>query len=225
LRLVDCFSPALSYGAGLRSTLDQDQPALDTVRRAVEALLDRSQRLAEKAGLDEGKYESGRFAVTAWLDELILISNWREKDNWEKQQLQLVRYQTTNAGEEFYQRLDQIMGDADQELLAVYGACLALGFGGRYYPIREKITLEETSREVMAQALAQTPDPFTGDKGIFFPGAYHREGETPKKPTRWGLIPFWFLSIGAAAGVLVGTWISLDHYLNELVELYFKSGM
>lgn len=225
MRLLDCFSPLLAYGAALGPRLASSQPPLAAVRRDIEALLDRSQRLAEKAGVDQDRYEAGRFAVSAWLDELILTSPWREKDEWEKQQLQLVRYRTTNAGEEFYQRLEAMMGGtAESELMAVYGACLSLGFSGRYYPIREKITLEDTTREVLQDATVGIDNPLGPNEGVYFPGAYHGEGETPKKPVRWGLIPFWFLVVGLAAGAMAGVFFGLNHYLDQIVELYFKAG-
>ncbi|WP_108650190.1 DotU family type IV/VI secretion system protein [Dongshaea marina] len=83
------------------------------------------------------------FAVYAWADEMLLLSEWGVAQGW--QPLQMRFFGTNCAGEEFFVRLDSLLaGHRKQQtnpaqlavvtdLLSIYGACLASGFKGRFY--------------------------------------------------------------------------------------------
>lgn len=74
--------------------------------------------------------EAARFALVAWVDEMINTSSWSNRDEWRKEPLQLQLYQTVRAGNEFYDRLRALRAD-QLEARAFYYVCLALGFRGQ----------------------------------------------------------------------------------------------
>jgi type IV/VI secretion system ImpK/VasF family protein len=72
------------------------------------------------------------FAVCAWADELIMNAQWPGvSDQWSQMLLQMKYFNTSLAGEQFFDRMDALTG---QSLLAkdVFTFCLANGFKGKF---------------------------------------------------------------------------------------------
>jgi type VI secretion system protein ImpK len=77
---------------------------------------------------------SARFALTAFIDEAIGRSDWHGAREWGNNPLAFEQFQTNNAGDEFFDRLEDIRRrpDVKTDLLEVYYTCLTLGFEGKY---------------------------------------------------------------------------------------------
>ncbi|WP_243358682.1 DotU family type IV/VI secretion system protein [Fundidesulfovibrio terrae] len=108
MRLVDCFVPAVTY------VLDVvRKPAsfsdYDASRAKVEELLNSAGRSAKTLGVAASEFQDARFAVCAWMDEMVLGSAWEGKARWLHQPLQRTVYGTVNAGEEYFDRLDALL--------------------------------------------------------------------------------------------------------------------
>ena len=131
MRLTDCFSELIAYVSYFLKTVDKKQPPFDQIRHEVERLLGESEACINKETFSAEDYDQARFAVCAWIDEAILSSSWKEKHLWQKQQLQRVYYNTTEAGEQFFERLNNL-GLHQRDVREVYYLCLAMGFTGRY---------------------------------------------------------------------------------------------
>ena len=131
MRLVDCFYEIFYYTIFLES-LDFSQLTYKNVIKHYKDLFSRSLQAAKKAGFPQKKWGIGLFAVCAWIDEYILCSDWPEKTKWQQNTLQLFFFKTSNAGEEFFTRLEGLDRN-DTNVREVYDYCLALGFKGRYY--------------------------------------------------------------------------------------------
>jgi len=86
------------------------------------------------AGVDAVAVDNVRFAVVALLDETVLSVPGECRDHWLSQPLQLELFGEALAGEEFYRRLERILGDStgNTDALEVYYLCLCLGFEGKY---------------------------------------------------------------------------------------------
>jgi len=109
------------------------QPPYEQVRRDIAALLEQQKAAAKRQGMLEQDYHDACFAVVAWADETILThSTWKHHNQWNTFQLQLEYYDTRNAGEEFFERLDKLRSE-QKEVREVYYLCLGLGFSGRYF--------------------------------------------------------------------------------------------
>jgi type VI secretion system protein ImpK len=131
--LSDYFIDIVAYVTYfLRSPETQQSSSCESVRADIQRLLFASEE-GEKRGLvSHDDYDSARFAVCAWVDEALLNSSWADKNAWMSRQLQQTYYNTTDAGEKFFERL-QTLGPHQLEVREVYYLCLALGFTGRYF--------------------------------------------------------------------------------------------
>ncbi len=74
--------------------------------------------------------DDGQFAIAAIIDE-IAMSLPDLRPLWSQYSLQATRWYTTNAGVEFYQRLDRVK-EGPKSVLATYYVVLGLGFMGRF---------------------------------------------------------------------------------------------
>jgi type VI secretion system protein ImpK len=74
--------------------------------------------------------DDGQFAIAALIDE-IAMGFPELRPLWTQYSLQATRWHTTNAGVEFYQRLDRVK-QGPRNVLATYYVVLGLGFLGRF---------------------------------------------------------------------------------------------
>lgn len=196
MALIDDFLPALAFAAMLASEQNLADTACATARADMDRLLDQAMAKADQENPRQA--DNALFAVCAFADEVILASAWPGRHEWMRHKLQQVRFNTGNAGEEFYERLAGLCGtlrqdhpemvvadnlaqdgdEAQREALEVYVACLTLGFSGRYYDGEGRARIDELTRTNLArlqgQGLALT------DK--LFPEAYNDSRLSFKRP-------------------------------------------
>ena len=114
MRLADCFVEAVTYVLDV-ARKPQAFPQFDVVRAKVEELLNASGRMAKTLGVAASEFQDARFAVCAWMDEMILGSQWEGKASWLHQPLQRTVYNTVNAGDEYFERLDALLDKSGQD--------------------------------------------------------------------------------------------------------------
>jgi type IV/VI secretion system ImpK/VasF family protein len=115
------------------TTRGEFEPSYGQVRQDIAALLERQQTAAKRAGMPEVDYQEARFAIVAWADEAILKhSTWAHHSAWSAMPLQLEYYQTRNAGEELFERLERLPPE-QHAVREIYYICLGLGFSGQYF--------------------------------------------------------------------------------------------
>ncbi|MBT8400656.1 MAG: type IVB secretion system protein IcmH/DotU [Rhodothermia bacterium] len=131
-RLAEIYSPCFALVLQMRASSDYGSP--DTVRSRIKGLLERAERQARRGGVPAEHVESAKFAVVAFIDETILSSDWAMKDVWLAKPLQLEFFDRFDAGEEFFERLEELRKDPgiNAEMIETYFLCMALGFKGRY---------------------------------------------------------------------------------------------
>src|SRR5512134_2118281 len=127
--IASCFHELLVYALLLKATCARKQPPVGEVRETLRELLNRSAQRMRALGIDPRDYDEARFAVCAWVDETILNMPWTHREEWLKSLLQSELYNTTKAGEEFFDRLNQLRPDQNH-VREVYYLCLCLGFIG-----------------------------------------------------------------------------------------------
>lgn len=153
MHLVDSFMPVIAYLVGLRSSVAQAQPEYQQVRADIGRLISESEASCRNGGIDAQHYDQGRFAVCAWIDEALLASDWSHRQLWQREQLQRLFYNTTEAGVEVFERLEAL--GAQREVREVYSLCLALGFKGRYIGEGDAILLEQVKSANLKLLLAE----------------------------------------------------------------------
>lgn len=96
--------------------------------------LDDFSRGAKKQGAHADDIDAAKYAFCAAVDEIILRSPFRIREEWSRRPLQLVLFGDQLAGENFFLRLEDLRarGAAHLQALEVFHMCLLLGFQGRY---------------------------------------------------------------------------------------------
>lgn len=80
------------------------------------------------------KIENSLYALSAYVDELVLVSTWIDRKTWMGQSLQAFYFKEHLAGERFFERLTILrqQGENEADVLSLYYFCLQLGFQGKY---------------------------------------------------------------------------------------------
>jgi len=140
--LSDCFLDLFVFVSRFAGKAAAKRPPFDQVKGSVLGLLARSEERAQSGQVPAGEYQQARFAVCAWVDEMLVGSTWEHRELWLRDQLQRAFFNTTRAGEEFFERLASL-GPQEREVREVYYLCLALGFSGRFCKQGDEHQLEK----------------------------------------------------------------------------------
>lgn len=147
--------------------LEVTQPPYQQMREKIVKLIG-SSRLDAFAAED---VTNARFAVCACIDEQIARSGWEHKDLWLKEQLQRSYFNTTDAGEEFFLRLE-LLGPHQREVREVYYLCLALGFTGKFCNPGDEHHLEQLKLANLKLLVGEGAGSRALDGTPLFPGCH-----------------------------------------------------
>ncbi len=183
----DCFTLILQ----LRRTSEfGDQKVL---KDRILSLLNRVERRAKEAKINSEQVQFAIFALVAFLDETIISSEWSQKNDWLAKPLQLEYYNRYDAGEEFFNKLDELCSGPHfkSSVLEVYYLCLALGFKGKYrFQERDKIQkIKEETYDALRNIKGRSVD-------VLSPHG-HRKDDIAHVVTN--KIPIWIIVISAIA--------------------------
>ena len=131
-RLLDCFSGFVSFGLGLEAAIAAGHagPGCEGARQQALGLLEEARVAALALGRPAAAVESARFAMVAWIDEILARHPGCKNAGGSPLQMQL--FNSSNARTEFFHHLSTLAA-GDDEVHEVYCHALALGFKGQYY--------------------------------------------------------------------------------------------
>lgn len=221
MRLVDFFiDPILKINA-LNGNVQQIDGNWQAFKDELSNMLIDSQTQAVKAGFPESCCSDALFPVIAYIDEVILTSEWKGKIEWQRDSLQRNFFNTTNSGYEFYERLNQLnrQGD-DRSVREVYLLCLSLGYKGRYFSPQDRPKIEET-RVFNLDLLLPNDANKVFEKSTLFSDAYHeRDQINTTRKSRVNLIPvFAATPFVAIAATLLFYSIQIGNGLGNIMDL------
>lgn len=203
MHLSEAFMDLIAYAVYFLKTAGQKQPPYDEVRTRIVALLTDGAKAAGDFPSED--YDQARFAVCAWIDEAVMSSAWNERTTWQREPLQLKYYQTTNAGELFFERLNSL-AIHQNDVREVYYLCLAMGFMGRYCKDEDRFLLDQLKTSNLKVLTGSSVGVPTLKQGELFPEAYPAAvaQAAPPKPTgRFSLMNLFFIALPPALfGVL-----------------------
>ena len=200
MHLTDCFIDLAAYMAYFLKTVAVKQPPYEQVKADVLRLLTQSEGWLKKGLFPKEDYDLARFGICAWVDEAILNSSWKEKGHWQREQLQRLYYHTTDAGEEFFERLNAL-GFQQRDIREVYYLCLALGFMGRYCHKGDEYLLEQLKLSNLKLLMGSSVGIPSLDRAELFPEAHPRDrAEVGKSKGRFSFTPF---TVGCLVGPVV----------------------
>jgi len=218
MRIVDCFIELLAYVAYFLKTVKTKQPAFEQVKADIERLVSQADTCLQEKGIPKEENDHVRFAIFAWIDEVILSSSWNEKGKWQGQQLQLTYYQTADAGELFFERLN-MLGPHQNHVREVYYLCLAMGFTGRYINEGDDFLLEQLKTSNLKVLMGSSIGLPALDKGQLFAEAYPRETKeaTPERRKR-GFSPVTLVGIAFPVALFAALFLIYSFILNNIAE-------
>lgn len=192
MRLVDCFVDTFVYLREFARQIETEAPEYDDVRAAVTELFEQSKSVALENGYHDEVYESAKYAVVAYADEVISCSAWTHRSRWQKDSLQRLYFDATNLGASFYDKLNDLHKfGPDREVREVFSLCLGLGFRGKYFSPSDRQKYEEVKAfnlELLLPDEAQR----NIDTATLFPSAYGDSANKVKgdyRP-RFNVIPY-----------------------------------
>lgn len=205
-RLAEIFAPCFTLILQLRATSEFGNP--DVLRQRIKDLLDQGEREARRLNIHGEEIKRAKFALVAFVDETILSSNWSQKEYWVARPLQLELYDQYDAGEVFFERLEEMLPEpaAYAEALEVYYLCMTLGFKGRYQLHDQdnlRILIEKTFT-----ALTRTPGMASG---VLSPHGKPRGQAATEVRSK---LPVWVIAVFAVTLALV-IYIGMSLYMNS----------
>ncbi|MDF0673904.1 MAG: type IVB secretion system protein IcmH/DotU [Nitrospira sp.] len=130
--LLSLFSDPLVLGTSLRTAPDCGEP--EALQSHLLDIFYQINQAGGDMGIPGGTLRLARYALAAYLDEMVMSSHWGKKHQWPAMSLQSELFNTDLAGQGFFQNLEEIWRGhpLNTDLLELYYLCLALGFEGKY---------------------------------------------------------------------------------------------
>ena len=153
-KLTDVFSDLFVLGVSLREA--RDVGTVEALRTRLLTLVHSAETQGKEQGFTPEVLAHAKYAVAAFLDEMIASSNWTAKERWSSRPLQFELFEEYVAGEGFFRRLEALRGalPINTDLIEVYVHCLILGFEGQYkLEDRGKLRglIDDVTREIQAK--------------------------------------------------------------------------
>ncbi len=159
-----------------------------------------------RAGLTPETITLVKYALIATLDETVLSVPGEARDFWITNPMQLEIFHDNIAGEEFYNKLNQLIQNPEKnkEILEIYYLCLSLGFQGKY------LLENPQQREIIISKLAKTIIKTTKSFNSLSP---HGLPDIPAQKAlgvkRYSPIPLW-VTVSLLALLISVFWIILN---------------
>jgi type VI secretion system protein ImpK len=148
--LADFCGDLLAFALQLRRSSDPGDA--EVLRQKIDEQFRALETKARQADIPQDDVQQAKYAIAAFIDEMILTSSWPLKDSWADKPLQLAYFNDFAAGEEFYNKIDAFRGAKRNAVLEVYYLCLALGFRGKYVDLqgmeKKKVLMDTMLREI-----------------------------------------------------------------------------
>jgi type VI secretion system protein ImpK len=104
------------------------------LRPQVAKMLEDFERRAERYRFNSKVIQVSKFALAAFVDEIVLTNNFPMRNEWERNPLQLEYFGEQLAGNKFFEKLEAMLKqiDATKDAVEIYYMCMLLGFKGRF---------------------------------------------------------------------------------------------
>ena len=107
---------------------DGQEPNAQEEQIRIRALLDQAEALMGRGE----EWELAKYALVAWIDEMLVDVEWQGRDWWSNNVLEVELFKTRLCNEQFYVRAKQASNLMGRDALEVFYVCVVLGFRGLY---------------------------------------------------------------------------------------------
>jgi type VI secretion system protein ImpK len=173
---------------------DASESQVQTIRTRLINLMERGSLFAGRnAGeIGFGLHREVQYVMASLADETFLHLQWHGADYWTSHLLEAQLFNSHNAGEEFFTRLDRLLDQPERsytDIYSVYLMALALGFRGKYWGVDDGGRIESYRRRLFVRIYRRRPELFA-EGARLFPQSYRHtldEGVARKLPSplRW----------------------------------------
>ena len=212
IKIIDCFTQLIVYTLEFKENSQSEIYTIEKLTKDYETLIVKAK---EEFDLDNVEMMDAFFPVIAWIDEVVLSSKNKDKRLWRKQLLQKKFFNTSNAGYEFFERLDGL-SDSAYDLRLLYLYCMFLGFKGRYYKTEDTKILETIFQK---QKSLVHDDFLSAFPKLAFKKAYAQNQLPGKKRFKTSYKGVWII-IGVSLGIGLVLFLASQTYLNGLLDSY-----
>ena len=170
-------------------------PLADDLRRELSKSLSDFDERARRDGHSSASVEEARYALCAWLDEMVFSSTAFSID-WLGHSLAVAQFHDQSAGTNFFLRMERLHQRADLVgALETYARCILLGFRGQY-----RVEDPSQLKGLVANAFGKSQDA-AWRQPPWFPSLRQAPGKRPKERTGrflvWIGLGLLVLSVGA----------------------------
>lgn len=210
MRLIDCFVESLALTVALtRGQGEESHRGYTDIRQHLNGQLANVSGQGAQGGYSEPQIRHALFAVVAFVDEQLASTPWSGQQEWSRNLLQREYFDTTNAGVEFYSRLDSLnpFNPAERDIREVYYYCLSLGFSGKFY--------DEGAQSALNKIRRDNYDLLAGDddRASLFPDGFGQQKTESELKTKRD---FSALSYGLPVLLIVGAFF---YFRKEMLDL------
>lgn len=210
-KLVECSSVIFNLSGAFREK-DHGAKLSNDYREQIIQAFDQLERDVFEQQLPLPLMQQVKYALAAFLDELILSSAWPGRMSWMGEPLQLKYFGEHLAGEGFFKRLNELRQHPAQNIdaLEVYYLCLQFGFEGIYRMrgLEQLFALQVDLRSQIASVRGSI-DPKLS------PAALPQQSTVAKVGARF---PYWVIGsvlLFLMFFIFLGFTIAIDHQANK----------
>lgn len=193
----------------------QDPGQAEAFRRRMKDVLAEIGREAQRRGYAREHTAESDFAFVAFLDEVILTSDYKCRAEWAQRPLQEELFGVSTAGEVFFTRLEKLLAQPDSaeliDVLELYSLCLLLGFQGRY------AAGGRAESQLWSDRIRQRIERFRGTRSALSP-----QGLLPEESIRVAAADRWVARLRWAAAAAAA--LALGGFAGYAAHLYWLAG-
>lgn len=219
--LVSLATPVLEMVMRIRA--GQLVPSAE-MRQTVASWLKELEARGAQLGYKEQQLQNAKFALASFVDETVLAGGFAVRNEWERFPLQLEYFQESFAGVKFFERLDALLKNAEQEadVLELYYLCLLLGFKGKYH-----IYLEDQLPGVLQNVAEHLRRVGRLRESVLSPHWKMNDQPEPPQETKVPTLPAWVKLVAAVSLTVVALsylvfQFLLTNHANSIKQLLLK---
>lgn len=121
--------PVFMYVSAVVDEIESSKnPSAEDVNAKVRGLIDHAEnRLGQRPD-----WELAKYALAAWVDDLLIEAAWDGSNWWEQNRLEFQLFRTADAFQKFYVQSQKATEMPQKDSLEVFYVCVVLGFRGLY---------------------------------------------------------------------------------------------
>jgi type VI secretion system protein ImpK len=128
-KFAQAIDPVMLHVLGLLDRISREErPSAPDERLRIRALIDQAEALL---GASE-QWQLGKYAVVAWIDEMLVDAPWDGRDWWSNNVLEVELFSSRECYDRFYILAKDAGALANRDALEVFYICVVLGFRGLY---------------------------------------------------------------------------------------------